>query len=140
MEAFEKDPIHLLFWRPCREKQGSFLLWIALAYTHTGPDGESFASSVLCRAFQQGTPLAPGLVSGQPLFYANTAFRPLNTGEQVHIHLSYKLMDPTDSVDVEIRSFLPFSSPCWHLHFRLSPPWDPIALSGSSEYSHREQR
>ena len=49
MGALAQEPVRLLFCRPWQEKRGAFLLWIALEYTHPGPDGESFASSVLWR-------------------------------------------------------------------------------------------
>lgn len=123
MGSLAQEPVKLLFCRPWQEKRGAFLLWIALEYTHPGPDGESFASSVLCHALQDGAPLAPGLVSGQPLFCARTSFRPLKKGETVHIHLSYRLPEPDHPVDLKIRAFSPFSPPLWQCHFVLSPPW-----------------
>lgn len=99
------------------------MLWIALEYTHPGPDRESFASSVLCHAFQDEKPLLPGLVSGQPLFCAKTAFRPLEKGEKAHIHLSYQLLEPEHPVELKICAFTPLSPPLWQCRFVLSPPW-----------------
>lgn len=123
MGALAQEPVKLLFCRPWQEKRGAFLLWIALEYTHPGPDGESFASSVLCHAFQDEKPLLPGLVSGQPLFCAKTAFRPLEKGEKVHIHLSYQLLEPEHPVELKICAFTPLSPPRWQCRFVLSPPW-----------------
>lgn len=89
------------------------VLWASFCFTNPGPERTSFAASCFSQAFQGSLPLPPALVRGCPGFQGQNNLLPLLPGQQLPIHLAWRLHHPAQQVEIRFAALFPLPGQGW---------------------------
>lgn len=99
---------------------GKDAIIINMEYTNNSEDSQSYMTSIIGKAFQDGVELSSAIIMDADAYDAESQMKELKKGASIDVQIAYELSNTTSDVELEVEEFLGMSDKKATKTFKLS--------------------